>query len=71
MNRITVLFKTFVECYEVGCTNHPKNVFFRFICKMIDKTINRAAKKDGLKTNESTIKTATPRGALLLSYDYV
>ena len=31
---------------------------------MIDLTIIRAMKKDSLKTNESTIKAAAPRGAL-------
>ena len=34
------------------------------ICRLIDKTIIRAAEKDDAKTNESTIKTAAPRGAL-------
>ena len=34
-------------------------------------TIICAVKKDHIKTNESTIKTAAPRGALRVFCDYV
>lgn len=41
------------------------------ICRLIDKTIIRAVKKDDLKIDESTMKTAAPRGTLRLFCDFV
>ena len=38
---------------------------------LIDRAIIIAAEKDDLKTNESTIKTAAPRGALRVLCDLV
>ena len=38
--------------------------YIRSLCRLIDKTIICAAKKYHIKTHESTIKTAAPRGAL-------
>lgn len=43
----------------------------RFLCGLIDWTIIHTAEKDDLKTHESTIKTAAPRGALRLFCNYV
>ena len=39
--------------------------------RLIDMTIIHASKKHHTKTNESTIKTAAPRGALRVFYNYV
>ncbi len=71
MNRITILFKTFVECYEVGCTNHPKMSIYLVPLQIDIYDYHFFEKKDDIKTNESTIKTAAPRGALRLFYNYV
>ena len=38
---------------------------------MIDWTIISAEKMDDTKINESTIKTAAPRGALRVFYNYI
>ena len=50
---------------------NPENEYIRCLCRLIDKTVICAVKRDDVKRHESTIKTAAPRGAPRAFCNYV